>query len=199
MKYLILLSTVSALYRNELRFLPEKLRQERIQQTVQTIVKKIQSEVIRTASDNHTEYSFTLFCLEPNIAQERYQLGGLSLFQPYGSKYMLSPPSSLGRLSYSVQPRPRCENKYGYELYQKWGDYNNHQPGYDPDQMKRFAEMIQKQWPIQPLEDVPTLYIQQFFELFNREFPDIRLSVSSHRQSNGIFDSECCPLYNVSW
>jgi hypothetical protein len=194
MKYFMMLTSVSALYRSELRFLPEKLRQERIQQTVLSVVKRIQDQVIRTASDNHTHYLFTLFCLEPNIAQEIYEIGGRSLFQPYGSKYKLS-PSPLERLSYMIQPRPRCENKYGYELYQKWGYYN--QPGYD--KTKRFNEMIQKEWPIQPLEDVPTLYIQHFFELFNREFPDIHLSISSHRPSNGIFESECCPLYNVSW
>lgn len=192
-----MLSSVSALYRNELRFLPEKLRQARIQQTVLSLVTTIQDRVIRAASDNHTDYQFSLFCLEPNIVQEAYSARGVSLFQPYGAKYILSPPSGLGPLSYILQPRPRCENKYGYELYQKWGHYQSVEM-YDTD-MKSFSTMIQTAWPIQPLEDSPTLYIQQFFERFNREFPDIRLDISSHRPSKGIFESECCPIYNVSW
>ena len=187
------LTRVSAMYRNELRHLPEKLRQERIQLTLSSMVKTHEERVIQAASANQTHYTFTLFCLEPNIAQSG---STISLYQPYGDKYVLSPPNALGKLT-PILPRPRCETKYGYELYQKWNQYRNVHD-YDTDRT-RYNEMMIQAHPIQPLEDSHVVYIQRFFELFNRVFPDIHLEVSTHRPSQGIFDQECCPVYNVSW
>ena len=189
------LTCTNAMYRNELRHLPEKLRQERIQLTLSSMVKTHEERVIQAASANQTHYTFTLFCLEPNIAQSG---STWSLYQPYGDKYVLSPPNVLGKLSSQILPRPRCESKYGYELYQKWNQYTYFHSNYDTDRT-RYNEMMIQTHPIQPLEDSPLVYIQRFFELFNRVFPDIHLEVSTHRPSQGIFDQECCPVYNVSW
>ncbi len=186
---------VNAMYRNELRHLPEKLRQERIQLTLASKVKTITERVIQAASTNHTDYSFTLFCLEPNIAQSG---SSDSLYQPYGDKYILL-PNSMGPLKDPILPRPRCEAKYGYELYQTWSLYNNRE--YNTDRT-RYNEMLQSVWPIEPLEDSPSVYIQRFFDRFNQVFPDIHLDISWQRPSHGvgnIFDQECCPVYNVSW
>ena len=191
---LALVHTGSALYRNELRHLPEKLRQERIQSTVSSVVKTIQERVIQAASNNQSYYQFPLFCMEPNIAQAASR--GSSLYQHDGNKYTLS-LNDRQSLVYPLLPKPPCETKYGYELYQKWDQYRNFQQNYDTD--RKYNEMVQMLWPFQPLEDRPTIYIQRFFDLFNQVFPDIRLEVSSHRPSHGIFESECCPLYNVSW
>jgi len=191
---LLLCQMGSALYRNELRHLPEKLRQERIQTTVSSVVKTIQERVIQTASSNHTYYQFPLFCMEPNIAQAASR--GSSLYQHDGNKYTLS--DGRKPLTYPLLPKPECETKYGYELYQKWEEYRNFQQNYDTDRT-HYNEMLQKLWPIVPLEVSPTIYIQRFFELFNQAFPDIHLDISFRRPSQGIFDTECCPLYNVSW
>jgi len=185
----------NALYRNELRHLPEKLRQERIQSTLSSIVKTHEERIIQTASTNQTHYTFTLFCLEPNIAQSG---STTSLYQPYGDKYLLSPPNVFVPLSSPILPRPRCESKYGYELYQKWNQYTYFYTNYNTDRT-RYNEMLVQSHPIHPLEDSPVVYIQRFFELFNQVFPDIHLEVSTHRVSQGIFDQECCPVYNVSW
>lgn len=199
----------NAMYRNELRHLPEKLRQERIQLTLAEMVKAQQYQIIQAASANRTEYSFTLFCLEPNIAQSG---STISLYQPYGDKYLLSPSNALGQLNSPILPRPRCEAKYGYELYQKWNQYTQFHRNYNQDRTRYNEMMVQaspfyvedvnigmKHIPIQPLEDSPVVYIQRFFELFNQVFPDIHLEVSTHRPSQGIFDQECCPVYKVSW
>lgn len=191
---LISLTCASAMYRNELRHLPEKLRQERIQLTLSSMVKTHEERLIQTASANRTNYTFTLFCLEPNIAQSG---STSSLYQPYGDKYILSPPNALGPLT-PILPRPRCESKYGYELYQKWNQYTYFHRNYDQDRT-RYNEMLVQAHPIQPLEDSPVIYIQRFFELFNQVFPDIHLEISSYRPSQGIFDQECCPVYTVSW
>lgn len=187
----------NAMYRNELRHLPEKLRQERIQQTVLLTFQRLQTLVIQTASLNRTDLQFSLYCLEPNIVQSVWT----SLYQPYGVKYILSPLKAMRELVYPILPRPRCENKYGYELYQKWNDYARYLyiQSQDEEKMKRYNQMMENHYPGTPLEDSPLVYIQRFFELFNRVFPDIHLEVSSYRPSQGIFDQECCPIYNVSW
>ena len=169
---------VSALYRNELRHLPEKLRQERIHQTVLYTFQTIQQQVIRAASDNHTDFRFPLFCLEPNTAQEEYESKGQTLYQPNGSKYRLSQQEEWYLVYRPIYPKPRCESKYGYELYRKGSQYL---------------------FPVQKIEDHPLVYIQRFFELFNQAFPDIWLVVSQERPSKGIFENECCPLYIISW
>ena len=197
MKLFLVLASVSAqMYRNELRHLPEKLRQQRIHLMVSSTVKNIQQRVIQSASDNHTYFQFSLFCIEPNIVQSAYSV---SFYQPYGNKYMLSPPNAMGPLVFPILPIPRCENKYGYELYQKWDQYERMPVMPNNHDNTRYYEMLHQVAPIQPLEDNPTIYIQRFFELFNQAFPDIRLEVSSRRSSQGIFETECCPIYNVTW
>jgi len=188
------LHSVSAMYRHELRHLPEKHRQERIQKTVLLTFDRIQSMVIQTAATNQTHFQFTLYCIEPNIAQRGIRG---SLYLPSGDKYILSP--KVIHLSQDVLPlipRPRCENQYGYELYQNWNRYG---PDLYYKEDKEIHQVIVNAYPNTPLEDSPLIYIQRFFEQFNQAFPDIRLEVSERRPSSGIFDAECCPIYNVSW
>ena len=191
--FLILTSVSAQMYQNELRHLPEKLRQERIHLVVSSTVKSIQDSVIQSASANHTDFQFSLFCIEPNIAQSTYG----RLYQPYGDKYVLSPPNAMSHLDFPILPRPRCETKYGYELYRVWEEYSRYFRINAPNDGKTLYRV--HPFPIQSPEVNPTIYIQRFFELFNHAFPDIRLEVSSHRPSQGIFESECCPIYNVSW
>ena len=190
---IVLLATASALYRHELSHLPEKLRQERIQKTVFYTVARIQERVIDAASNNRTDFQFPLFCIEPNIAHAALAHSGISLYKPSGDKYVFSVESTES--FEPILPRPRCEQKYGYQLYQEW------KPHVFQESMEttRLYALLQALSPIQPLEDLPTIYLQRFFELFNQAFPDIRLEVSSYRPSRGIFDTECCPVYNVSW
>ena len=49
------------------------------------------------------------------------------------------------------------------------------------------------------LEQNPTLYVQQFFYLFKQQFPDVSLTLSRERKGTGIFETDCCPIYIVSW
>lgn len=177
-------------YRNELRHLPEKLRQERIQNTVSLTFQRIHSAIFQAATANRTNYQFSLYCIEPNVIQEVE-----SIYQPNIDKYVLLPN---GPFSDPILPKPRCENKYGYELYQKWQSLQVRIYNDGTEKRKRASRMIEEVNPMK-LESTPSFYIQQFFQLFYRAFPDIRLDISSSRPSNGIFETECCPIYNASW
>jgi len=201
--WFLLLSVVSAqpFYRETLRQLPNKLRQERIRLRQERIRAKVQLEVdmiekyiIHYASNNYTFLNFTLFCNDPNrqyrehilynnylgrvpeglIREPRYSIDYGYGYYPYqrdGPRYRFSTNEETEKETELIYPRPYCHPKHGYELYQR--------------NVK--------------LEDTPQAYTSLFFQLFNLNFPDIQLSVSNKRPSEGLYDSDCCPLFTVSW
>ena len=144
-------------YKHSLRHIPEKMRQEHIQQTAQFVFLEIQTKMLIDASENRTETNFTLFCLEPNLEQERYRL-----LLPYEIRLYVQP----------IYPKTECNVKEGYELYSRYKT---------------------------KLMDEPHVYIENFFHLLNDEFPYLRHSLSSETRGSGLFDTECCPVYTVSW
>ena len=195
-------------YRNELRHLPEKLKQERIKETINNTFTLIQAQVMRTAMRNEHETNFTLFCKEPNSMGH--------LFRKKGSTYRLldQDDSDYEYLIHNYQasnypepvtPKPRCSLKDGYELYNRFGyeqPYSYNHPYYvsldNTAQQKH--RTLQGNVPFQHLEQEPILYVQQFFQLFNQHFPDLTLVISHDRKkSEGIFETDCCPNYRVSW
>jgi hypothetical protein len=196
----------NAVYRNELRHLPEKLKQERIQQTVQNTFALVQDQVMKAAIRNTTETNFTLFCLEPNSMSGMFRKQGSTyrLVDPDDSEYSelremysrhgLEPLAQEKRLSV----KPRCLAKDGYELYNRYYSY----PSWSPDHPYYVPLDFSHHTPgisYTNLEQEPILYIQQFFQRFNQQFPDLTLSISQQRMAEGIFETECCPVYTVSW
>lgn len=212
--WFLLLSVVSGqpFYRETLRELPDKLRQQRIYTTVKTKVDFIQYRIVEEASNNRTNLNFTLYCFDPNlqyreteeslkeniinglhytgkiytyqdsIIQQKFP--GQSLYEiqntygrPYyayqrdGPRYRHSTEHDQHIKTELIYPRPYCNAKHGYELYQR--------------NVK--------------LEDTPQAYASLFFQILNTLFPDIHLSVSNKRPSEGLYDSDCCPLFTVSW
>jgi len=200
MRILLLVSLVSAqpIYKDSLRQLPEKLRQDRIHKTVQQEVDLIKSHIIYEASHNRTLLNFTLYCLDSNRQYQEnilynnhmgrvpsglirvpqysiplyYGLGGYYEYQREGPRYRYSTYEERNSPTELIWPRPYCEPKHGYELYRRL--YGN-------------------------LEDSHQSYTTLFFQKLNQLFPDIRLEVSNNRPSEGLYDSDCCPLFTVSW
>ena len=202
--WFLLLSVVSAqpFYKDTLRSLPNKLKQERIHATVQAKVDFIQYWILEEASNNRTSLNFTLFCFDPNLQyrvtesykanngysyQDRYgleQFPGQSLYDierpqyPYyayqrdGPRYRLSTEHDRHIKTELIYPRPYCHPKKGYELYQR----THGKP-----------------------EDTPQAYAGLFFQILNARFPDIHLAVSDKRPSEGLYDADCCPLFTLSW
>jgi hypothetical protein len=166
---------VEPIYAHSLRHVPEKLRQERVLQEVQTKVKHI-TQVILNEAAQQTETNFTLFCIEPNDYS--------SAFQDAGDKYTLP---EIGKQPYSrrvIDPKPKCSIKDGYELYRR--SRFHHNTRIDP----------------YPLDyDTPLVSIQLFFQYFNQQFPDLRLRILHERiaKTPTLFETDCCPVYIVSW
>ncbi len=192
---MVTLATSQPIYRETLRSLPEKMRQERIQDTVQKRVAEVRVQIIQAAKNNQTETTFALFCLEPdyNKPEQRsdgvhvsYGIGDIHrfhLFQKDGPRYRFSNTwDELNTPTEKIVPRPLGDYKIGYELYSR----NIEAPSGIVQIHKR-------------LEGNPIIYISQFFKELNEQFPDITLSISSDRPSDGLFETECCPLYTVSW
>ena len=174
------------MYRNELRHLHERLRQERIQKTVQDTFHMIETQIIQAASGNATETNFTLFCKEPNVMQEQWFRYGHRncMYKNQGATYRLCESEANNPLI-PIYPKPRCSVKDGYSLYSR--------PPSDELDANRIPRPI--------LEDIPLIYIQHFFQKLNMQFPDLSLQISHERKSTteGIFENECCPIYIVSW
>jgi hypothetical protein len=196
---ILLASTPAQIYTQEaLRKLPTQLKQKRIHEKVQEEVILVQTRILQEASVNHTSLNFTLYCIDPNrqyrenqkmvdrmsngrVPQEdrpyytfplTYGLGGYYEYQREGHKYRYSKYEERHQETELIWPRPYCEPKLGYELYQRL--HGN-------------------------LEDTPSAYSTLFFQKLNTLFPDIRLVVSRQRPSEGLYDSDCCPLFTVSW
>ena len=74
--WFLLLSVVSAqpFYKNTLRQLPNKLRQERIHAVVRQEVDRLEHKILEEAGHNKTEVNFTLFCMDPNLQYRENQL-----------------------------------------------------------------------------------------------------------------------------
>ena len=174
------------IYRNSLRHLPEKLKQERIKKSVEATFQIIQDQIIRVASANYTETNFTLFCNEPNKIQKNMEQQSIYPFQNSGASYRISRQEELRNRPTLVYPKPKCSVKDGYELYS------------NPPTLYRIPIYnYEKKLPL--LEDDPHIYIQYFFQKLNMQFPDLSLQISHERNSDGIFENDCCPVYIVSW
>jgi len=182
-------------YKDTLRQLPNKLKQERIHATVQQEVGMIEKHIIRDASLNHTFLNFTLFCTDPNRQYREQELRnhmnnipqgariphygvhdsympGQYMYQRDGMGYRFSINGEGEQKTEILWPRPPCHPKYGYELYQR----------------------------IHPkLEDTPHAYVTLFFQKLKIIFPDLHLNVTNKRPSEGLYDTDCCPLFTVSW
>jgi hypothetical protein len=195
--WFLLLIVVSAqpFYKEMLRQLPEKLRQQRIHAKVQTEVDLVHDKILEHAANNQTYINFTLFCLDPNRQYREHNLWnqylgripeglrvphysidyGYSLgYYPYkrdGPRYRFLTKEEREKETELIHPRPYCEPKHGYILYQRR----------------------------QKLEDTPEVYTALFFKKLNNIFPDLPLTVSDKRPSEGLYDADCCPLFTVSW
>jgi hypothetical protein len=211
--WFLLLSVVSAqpFYKDTLRQLPNKLRQERIHATVQQEVGRLEHKILEEAGHNQTEVIFTLFCMDPNLQYRETELSlkvntvngvshrgkgydykeyvsqqkfpGQSLYEieyiqyPYyayqrdGKRYRHSTEHDRHIQTELIYPRPTCNPTHGYELYQR----------------------------SRKLEDTPQAYTAIFFLLLNNLFPDLHMTVTDKRPSEGLYDADCCPLYTVSW
>ena len=190
----------SAIYRNELRHLPEKLKQERIQETIKNTFTLIQDQIMQAAIRNETETNFTLFCLEPNVIQKQRNY----LFRKEGATYKLIHQYEYQEMHYNpldpLEVKPRCLLKDGYELYNRHYEYSQPYPPDHPyyihlDHSARNKLGIFRQ----NLEQEPIVYIQQFFQVLNHYFPDLSLTILHERKGEGIFETDCCPVYIVSW
>lgn len=187
---LLTLATAQPIYRDMLRSLPEKMRQERIQSTVQQRVAEVREQIIQAAQNNQTETTFTLFCLEPDYNKPEkgrsYPIGDIhtvNLFQKDGPRYRFSETwNELTTPTEKILPRPMGNSKIGYELYSRNIEATSGNV------------VIHKR-----LEANPVLYISEFFKYLNQQFPDLTLSISSNKPSDGLFENNCCPLYTVSW
>ena len=200
--WFLLLSVVSAqpFYKDTLRQLPNKLRQERIHAKVQEEIGRLEHKILEEAGRNQTEVNFTLFCMDPNLQYRENQLynkymGGITdlvrtlrysiipiylprgyyVYQRDGMRYRFSTNEEHHKETELIYPRPTCNPKHGYELYQR-------NPG-----------------TLGPLEDTPQAYTAIFFLLLNNNFPDLHLTVSNRRPSEGLYDADCCQMYTVSW
>ena len=195
---ILLASTQAQPFTQEmLRQLPNKLKQERIYEKVLKEVTLIENRIFEEASANRTSLNFTMYCIDPNRQYQENQLWNKHMgrvpegvlrnphysipmsyglgsyeYQREGDRYRYSTYEEREKETELIYPRPYCEPKRGYELYQRL--HGN-------------------------LEDSPTVYTTLFFQKLNTLFPDIHLDVSNHRPSEGLYDSDCCPLFTVSW
>lgn len=195
-------TTVSAnpILKNELRSLPEKLKQKRIQQNIQNTFRLVQSQIIRSAKLNLTETNFTLFCLEPNEMQRPNSNMLRNVYRKEGANYKLTDTDDYSVPFIPLSVKPLCSVKMGYELYSRYYQYPNHSPDhpfYIPLDFSHNIPGISHK----NLEDSPTVYLDTFFKILNQAFPDLSLTISKERTSkiDGLFESDCCPIYIVSW
>jgi hypothetical protein len=154
----------------------QALNHEKIQQDLNQIQEKL---------NLHRSVNFTLYCVDPNRQYREnhpgppyygipltYGLGGYYEYQRDGPRYRYATYEERFMETELIEPRPYCEPNHGYNLYQRL--YGN-------------------------LDDTPQAYTYLFFQKLNTRFPNIRLTVSNHRPSEGLYDSDCCPLFTVSW
>lgn len=182
------------IYAHSLRHIPEKLRQERVLQEVKNRLEEVTQQIFLVAV-HQTETNFTLFCHEPNDSYNAFQINGPAYTLP-----KLGEPNKTP-FNYGYQqmiyPKPKCSLKDGYELYRR-------------SKMDSQTRIDPKQYP--PLDyDKPIVSIEMFFQYFNQRFPDLRLTIVHRRMANRqinrygdnphepIFDTDCCPIYSVSW
>ncbi len=170
-------------YRETLRHLPEKFRQERIQATVTNRVAEISKQIIDAATNNQTETSFTLFCFEPDYKSDTYYEWNRYLFQKDGERYRFSNTwKELHTPTEKIVPSPPGHPSIGYELYSR-----------DIETYNGEVEIHNR------LEDNPLIYLSHFFKQLDEQFPDLTVSISNDIPSDGLFNTTCCPLYTVSW
>ena len=158
--------------------LRNELKQNRMYAAVQAKVNLIQFRLLEHGSAN-----FTLFCLDPNVQYrntedyQSYQVCPTPTDYATGRRSCPSGPLGLRPCYRSsvgtelIWPRPYCEPKYGYDLYQRL--YGR-------------------------LEDTPDTYATLFFQKLNFLFPYGRLTVSTERPGEGPYETDCCPLYTVA-
>jgi hypothetical protein len=194
---LLCVASAQPFYQASLRHLPVKLREQRILSKVQQDVHMIQNMMIDEASNNRTLLNFTLYCIDPNrqyreallwnnhlgrvpnglIRVPHYSIPmsygiGHYEYQRQGPRYRYSSNEERELKTELIEPRPYCNPKHGHELYQRLHG---------------------------KLEDSHQSYTTLFFQKLNAIFPDIELTVSNNRPSDGLYDSDCCPLFTVSW
>jgi hypothetical protein len=204
--WFLLLSVVSAqpFYKDTLRGLPNKLKQERIHATVQAKVNFIQYWILEEASNNRTSLNFTLFCFDPNLqyrVTESYKANNGRSYS-YQDRYGLE--KFPGQSLYDIE-----HPQYPYYAYQRDGpryrlstEHDRHikteliypRPYCHPKQGYELYQRIHAK-----LEDTPQAYASLFFQILNARFPDLHLAVSDKRPSEGLYDADCCPLFTLSW
>ena len=179
MKMMFMLFTVSSaqLFNHDLRYLPEKQRQLQIQGEVDQQYERIHNQIIRDATENNTKTSFTLFCVEPNQAENE--------FVTYKDTYRLKGENSEYLPLNKIYPKPECIVNDGYKLYTI--PHTIYGPRHQSFQGKQ-------------LFDHRRVYIKRIFKKLDHDFPDIHVSISDKRPSyKGIFKNDCCPLYILRW
>ena len=195
----------SAIYRNELRHLPEKRKQERIRETVNNTFTLVKDQVWQTALLNESTTNFTLFCIEPNSKKHLFRKNGaiyrlLDIDEP-DYAYIAYRSQSDGSQSDAprIHPKPKCSIHDGYELYNRFGYVQPYQSDHPYYVQQDYSAHSKHRVSVPQLEQNPTLYVQQFFYLFKQQFPDVSLTLSRERKGTGIFETDCCPIYIVSW
>ena len=182
------------IYAHSLRHIPEKLRQERLLQEVKTRLEEVTQQIFQDAIQQ-TESNFTLFCDEPNDFYHAYQING----QTYTLPQLGEPNKTPFNYGYQqmIYPKPKCSIKDGYELYRR--SKMDHSTRMDPI----------KNPPL--VYDTPIVSVEMFFQYFSQRFPDLRLNIVHRRMANRqiilygndphepIFETDCCPIYTVSW
>ncbi len=158
--------------------LAQAMNLDAVQQEVDRIHSLIQQ------NQNPRSLNFTLFCVDPNRHYRQFHPGppyysipltyglGYYEYQRQGPRYRYATYEERYQETELIEPRPYCEPKHGYELYQRlYGQ----------------------------LEGSPQQYATLFFQKLNELFPYLHLAVSNHRPSEGLYESDCCPLFLVSW
>jgi len=198
---------LTPIYRNELRHLPEKMKRERIKETIYNTFLLIQDQVMQAAIRNERQTNFTLFCIEPNDMSYLFRMKGATYYlvahndTDYEYLYRYKPQPEL------LFMKPRCLVKDGYELYNRHYQFPQHSPDYPYPIPLDFTSRNKVRGKVSHLEQEPILYVQQFFQLFNQQFPDLTLAILHDTDkdiyeevdSKHIFENDCCPLYIVSW
>jgi len=120
--FFLMCTNAQPIYKHSLRHLPEKIRQEQIDQTVQMRFHQIEGQILQDASNGKNQTTFTLFCLEPNEVHESKFTKGMQilLYYPYGNTYLRSKDLIIGwnKQPEWIHPKPRCTLKDAYGLYQ---------------------------------------------------------------------------------
>lgn len=194
----------SAIYRNELRHLPEKLKQERIRETVNNTFTIMKDQVWQTASRNESITNFTLFCIEPNSKSHLFRKNGATyrLLDTDDPEYAYLSShnyiSSHNQYRSQVHPKPKCSIHDGYELYNRFGYVQPYQSDHPYYVELDYTAHSKLRVAVTHLEQKPSLYVQQFFHLFKQQFPDVSITLSRGK-GTGLFETDCCPIYIVSW